>query len=58
MEFEVGDWIEFDNKIFEITKVTAIDVFCLEVMYNVPTLKLKYGELTIIGRALLNGSNL
>ena len=53
---EVGDWIEFDDKIFEVVKITETDVLCLEVMYKVPTRKLKYAnELTIIGRALING---
>lgn len=54
----VGTWVDYNNKIYEIISETSTDYICKEVLYNVPTLKLKYGEIVAIGKKVLNGADI
>ena len=47
---EKGDWIEISDRIFEIQKVFENGYSVKEVLYKEPTLKLKYGPVTFIGK--------
>lgn len=50
----IGEWIEFNGKIYEITGETGTDYVCREVLYLSENPKLKYDkDITFIGKALI-----
>lgn len=51
MEKCIGDWIEVDDKIYEITGETDGDYIVREVLYNTPNKVIPYGETTVISKA-------
>ena len=54
----VGTWVDYNNKIYEVISETPTDYICKEVLYNEPTLKLKYGEIVAIGKKVLDGADI
>lgn len=59
MDREIGDWIELNERIYEIVGITNTDYKVREVMYLDTTyLKLKYGGTYFIGKAVVNGGDI
>ena len=46
----IGEWIEFEDRIFEVVSETNADFICREVLYKDFSLKLKYGGLIVISK--------
>ena len=45
-----GEWIEFNDNIYEVISETETDYICREVLYKDFTFKLKYGGLKAINK--------
>lgn len=41
---QIGDWIEVDDRIYEIVLMTETEYITKEVLYREPTFKLKYSK--------------
>lgn len=54
----VGTWVEHNNKLFEVLSETPEYYICKEILYNVPTVKLKYGDTVAIDKEELSGTNI
>lgn len=54
----VGTWVEFGDKLFEVLSETPEYYICKEILYNVPTVKLKYGDTVVLDKGELNGSDI
>lgn len=54
MDKQIGDWIEVNNNIYEITAITQTDYIVKKVLYNTETRPLKYdNEPTIISKRIV-----
>ena len=50
----IGDWFEYNDKVYEIEGATPTDWICREVLINSADPKLKYGEAVAIGKGVVN----
>ena len=50
---EIGSWIDYADKIIEITQITETDIIGKEVLHMAGFNDLRYGETLIISRSLI-----
>ena len=46
----IGEWIEINERIFEVISETETDFICKEVLYKDFTFKLKYGGVIAVSK--------
>lgn len=49
----IGDWIDYNKKIYEVIADKGNDLICKEVLFNSEDWILRYGEPEVISKKLL-----